>query len=286
MERWTIPWRDIQPNRRWPLVWPREHGAWGILFVSLFSGIAVGASSKVTLVREVWLLTAAAVFCARTPIENALFPDCPLHPRTVSELRWMAFFAAAFSVIVGVALAMLFADPLPAGFFAVGVLAGVTLELQSVLKMAGRQLRVFAQLTGALGLTATAAMAYSVAMARMDRVALALWATNGLFATNQILYVQLRIQQHRAATHKKALVYKRVFIGTEFLTAACLTFWWRISWIPAATLLAFVPALLRGAIWCILPSNRSLDIRRLGTEELAHGLVFAGLLSIGFRVSL
>lgn len=283
----TALWHDIHPARRWALVWPREHGGWGILFVALLTGIAVGTPLGANLQGEIWLLAAAsALFCARTPIENALFPGSPFRPRSTSELRWMAFVAATFSAIAGVAVAMLFGGPLPPGLFAVILLAAGIFVVQNALKMAGRHTRIVTQLTGAVGLTATAAMAYSVAAGRMDRVALILWAANGLFAINQILYVQLRVQQVKAANHKRALVNKRVFVGSEFLTATCLTFWWQIGWIPGAVLLAFVPALMRGAIWCLLPGNRSLDIRRLGKKELANGLAFAGLLFIAFRVSL
>lgn len=36
------PWHGVSSVRRWVLVWPREHGAWGILLVSLITGSAVG----------------------------------------------------------------------------------------------------------------------------------------------------------------------------------------------------------------------------------------------------
>lgn len=274
------------PVRRWTLVLPREHGAWGILLVSWLTGMAAGASSGGTLGRGFWLLVVAcALFCASTPVENALIPDGPLRPRTPGELRWMSLFAAVFSAIAGAALAMLMADPLPAGFFVVGVMATGILEAQIALKIMRRDLRVVAQLTAVLGLTALAAMAYSVATARMDRVALALWAMNGLFATNQMLYVHLRIRQQRTATRRKGFIDKRVFVGCELLTATLLTVWCRIGWIPAAMLIAFVPILMRGAIWCLLPGKQSLNIRRLGKEQLAHGLVFAGILFLAFKIS-
>lgn len=286
METRTTLWRDVDPIRRWTLVLPREHGAWGILLVSWLTGMAAGASSGGALGRELWLLVVAgAVFCASTPVENALFPDGPLRPRTAGELRWMSLFAAVFSAIAGAALAMLISDPLPAGFFVVGGMAAGILEVQIALKIMRRHLRVVAQLTGVLGLTALAAMAYSVATARIDRVALALWAINGLFATNQILYVHLRIRQQRIATHRKGFVDKRVFVGCELLTAALLTVWCRIGWIPSAVLIAFAPILMRGAIWCLLPGKQSLSIRRLGKEQLAHGLLFAGILFLAFKVS-
>ena len=268
MATWTAPWRDIHPARRWALVWPREHGAWGILLVSLLTGATVGASSGPTLAREGWLVAAAgALFCARAPVENALFPDSPFRPRTTSELRWMAFFAGAFSAIAGVALGALVGRA-PAGFYVVGVVAADAFGVQAVIKRRGPHLRLLAQLAGALGLTATAAMACSVASGRMDRLALILWAINWLFATNQILYVQLRIHECRVGNRKKKLVGKRSFLGSEIVTAACLGALWRLGLIPAGSLIAFVPVLMRGAILAFPPDGRPLEIRRLGKEEL------------------
>lgn len=145
METRTTLWRDIDPIRRWALVLPREHDAWGILLVSSLTGISVGTAFASNLPREMWLLAAAgALFCARTPVENALLPDDPLRPRSISELRWMSLFAAVFAAIAGVALAILFTDPLPAGFLAVGLIAAATLEAQVALKLMRRYLRVVA----------------------------------------------------------------------------------------------------------------------------------------------
>jgi len=253
--------------------------------VSLLTGAAVGASSASALAREGWLLTAAvAVFCARTPVENALSPDSPFRPRTTSELYWIALFAAAFSAIAGVALGVLLAGEMPAGFYVVGLVAAGIFGVQAVIKRSGRRLRLLAQLTGALGLTATAAMACCVATGRTDRLALVLWATNWLFATNQILYVQHRIHESRAGNHKKKLVGKQFFLISEILTAACLGAFWRIGLIPAGSLIAFVPALMRGVILPLLPDGRPLEIRRLGKGELTHALIFAVLLILSFKI--
>ena len=284
MAMWTAPWRDIPPARRWALVWPREHGAWGILLVSLLTGATVGASSAPILAREGWLLAAAvAVFCAHTPLENVLSPDSPFRPRTTSELHWVTFFAVAFSAIGGVGLGVV-ADRAPVGFYVVGLVTAGILGVQAVLKRRGRPMRLLAQLTGALGLAATAAMACCVASGRTDRLALILWAANWLFATNQILYVQLRIHESRTGNAKKKLVGKRFFLGSEILTAAGLGAFWRIGLIPAGSLIAFVPALMRGAILPILPDGRPLEIRRLGKGELAHALIFAALLILSFKI--
>ncbi len=231
------------------------------------------------------MAAAVALFCARTPVENALSPDSPFRPRTTSELHWMALFAVAFSAIAGVGLGVV-ADRAPAGFYVVGMVAADIFGVQAVIKRRGRYMRLLAQLTGALGLTATAAMARCLASGRMDRLALILWAANWLFATNQILYVQLRIHESRADNRKKKLVGKRFFLGSEIVTATCLGVLWRIGLIPAGSLIAFVPTLMRGAILAFLPDGRPLEIRRLGKGELAHALIFAALLTLSFKIGL
>src|SRR5689334_9081337 len=60
-----------QSSRVRHLVWPREHGAWGMLFVPLATGAAVGlmhGGSAATL--GLLVVAAFSLFCLRTPVES------------------------------------------------------------------------------------------------------------------------------------------------------------------------------------------------------------------------
>ena len=87
-----------------------------------------------------------------------------------------------------------------------------------------------AQLVGTLGLTSTAPAAYYIAAGHLDERAFALWATNWLFAANQIHFVQLRI--HAAQAHGFSERFKQgwTFFLTQpaVLIALILASLWRV----------------------------------------------------------
>ena len=70
----TLEMTSLNPARARALVFPREHGAWGILLVPLVSGAVVGAlGSGFHLPPLLFFLTAAlALFLLRTPVESLL----------------------------------------------------------------------------------------------------------------------------------------------------------------------------------------------------------------------
>ena len=86
--------RAAQQARTHALIVPREHGAWGLLLVPLFTGVAAGFNS----VHRIWPLLvftvgALSLFWLRTPIES-LFGTGFLTTHTSRE-RWTAPFASA-----------------------------------------------------------------------------------------------------------------------------------------------------------------------------------------------
>ncbi len=69
------------------LVIPREHGAWGLLLVPLFTGVVAGFASE----HRIWPLlmfavTALSLFWLRTPVES-LIGTSSLTANTESERR-------------------------------------------------------------------------------------------------------------------------------------------------------------------------------------------------------
>lgn len=277
-------WSEISPMRRRALVWPREHGAWGILFVSLITGAATGFSSLSYFPRLLWLtLAATAAFSLRTPIENRL-PASPLRPRTSSEWRWVNTAIVAYVLSCILAVGMLWRDGALALVWMPGIVAAGLFALQAVVKRAGHAGRVLGEIIGGFGLAVVAMASWAVAAGRFDREALTLWLLNGLFATNQILYVQLRIHETRDSTRPLLSRDKLLFLAGEALTVVVLVAAWRAGVMPGLALLAFLPILVRGAVWSVRSGARPLKIHRLGKTELAHAILFGLLLIASYRV--
>jgi hypothetical protein len=71
------------------------------------------------------------------------------------------------------------------------------------------------------------------------------------------------------------------FLAGQMLLGGMLVLACHFSWLPSLTLIAFAPVLFRGFVW-FAKRPQPIVVRRLGWTELAHALVFGGLLTAGF----
>lgn len=275
----------LNSTRLRSFVWPREHGAWGLLLVPLVSGAWIGDPQGE---RIIWLFLFAAValslFCLRTPVE-ALLALSPLRPQNPAERRATLYSICLYTSVSVLSLAILFWWARAYGLLLLGAAAAAAFLVQSVLKTLGRQTRMNAQLTGAVALTSTAAGAYYLASGSLDRTALMLWVVNWLFAANQIQYVQLRIHSARLVTPAEKLARGKGFLLGEVLTLAVLSMAWRNGWLPGLAIAAFGPVLIRGLAG-FRQSHRPLAIHRLGLSELAQAIIFGVLIIVSFQLQL
>jgi hypothetical protein len=276
--------RAAQQTRRRALVVPREHGAWGLLLVPLFTGVVAGFASE----HRIWpLLTftmaALSLFWLRTPVES-LVGTGPLTANTEGE-RWTALVASVFLTAVATAcLTGLMWKGRDLQLLLLGAAAAFALVVQMVLQRLGRRARMAAQLVGAIGLTCTAPAAYYIGTGRLTERAFILWAANWIFAGNQIHFVQLRIHSARAATFSQKFARGSVFFLAQpvFLASLVIASFRRV--LPPLVIVAFVPALVRGTLW-FFRKPESLDVRSLGWSEMKHGVVFGVLLAVAFIYS-
>ena len=271
----------VQQTRRKAMIVPREHGAWGLLLVPLFTGIAAGFAPE----HRAWslfLFTVAALslFVLRTPVESLLGLG-PIFARTADE-RWTAFIGSASFAIVATAclVALMWKGHYPA-LLIFGAASACALLLQSVLRKLGRGARMISQVVGAIGLTSTAPAAYYIGTGHLDSRAILLWIANWIFAGNQIHFVQLRIHAARATTFAEKLTKGKVFLAAQpvLLLALVLGSRWHI--LPALSSLAFLPAIVRGLHW-FFQKPEPLDVKKLGWSEMKHGVTFGLLLALAF----
>jgi hypothetical protein len=276
--------RAALQTRRRALIVPREHGAWGLLLIPLFTGTVAGFASE----HRIWpllLFTVAALslFWLRTPVES-LIGTGSLTANTEEERR-MALGASVFLAAVATAcLTGLLWKGQNLWLLLLGGATAFALLVQSVLKSLGRKARMMSQLVGAIGLTCTAPAAYYIGTGRLSERAFILWGANWIFAGNQIHFVRLRIQSARASTFSQKFARGKIFFLAQpaFFASLVVASLWRM--LPPLVIVAFVPALIRGTLW-FLRKPESLDVRSLGWSEMRHGLVFGILLAIAFIYS-
>lgn len=270
--------RSAQQARIRALVVPREHGAWGLLFVPLFTGITVGAASA----HAGWsllLFTVAALslFWMRTPVES-LLGTTPLSAQTSAERRITLVTSLGLTGVSAACLAALLWDGRNPYLWLLGGAAAVAFVAQTLLRRLGRDWRMTSQLIGSIGLTCTAPAAYCLATGRVDAIAWLLWAGNWFFAGNQIHFVQLRIHAARASSFAEKFARGRTFFLAQMVAAAILAVASARRLMPPLMISAFLPALYRGFAW-FFRGYQPFQVRSLGWSEMRQGILFGILLS-------
>jgi len=271
----------VQPERLRAFILPREHGAWGILLIPLLTGASIGFMTGGGAFPLILFIAASlSLFCLRTPVEVWL-GAAALRAQTPAERKILFTSLVIYAALAVVSVGWLLWAERATGLLLVGGTAAVFFLVQAGLKKSGRQMRMAAQLVGAMGLTSTAAGAYYVVTGLLNQTALLIWAANWLLAANQIHFVQLRIHGARAAGLREKLARGKWFLAREAVTVLLLLGAWWGEVLPGLAALAFLPILLRGSRW-FLQAPAPLAIHRLGFSELAHALAFGVLFTLAF----
>lgn len=276
--------RNSHAARTRLLVFPREHGAWGILFVPLATGAAVGRWHGGTPAPLLLLgIAAFALFCLRTPVES-LLGSTPMRAQTLEEKRTVGAVIVLFAAVAAAAIFALLWQGQHRYLLLIGMAAAILFAAQAAVRQLGRSARMASQLIGALGLTLTAPAAYYVVTGALDSRALALWTANWIFAGDQIHFVQLRIRSARLKSWQEKLAQGRIFLAGQIVMILLLAVAWRSSLVPGLVLLAFLPVFVRGVLW-FFKEPEPLEVHHLGFTELAHAITFGLLLVLAFGVA-
>ncbi len=276
------PALDIIPAaRRKAIIFPREHGAWGMLLVPLASGAAVGFLRGSNVSGLVLLLTAAlGLFWLRTPVES-LLGTSPMRAQSVPERILAIKSIFALATISVITLTALLWGGKNRGLLAIGAGAFVAFLLQMLARSISRKYRMLAQMIGAAGLSSAAAAAYYVVVGRFDATAGALWLANWIFAGDQIHYVQLTLHHSRVRGFVERLDRGLGFFFGQVVMFAAVYGACSVGMLPKLVLCAFIPIVACGLMF-FFKKPAPLALTRLGLSELTHSISFGLLLFVAF----
>jgi hypothetical protein len=270
-------------GRRRSLVFPREHGAWGILLVPLLTGASVGLLAGGSAWSLVPLgIAALGLFWLRTPVESWI-GTAPVRARTPSELRLVRQTVLVLAMVSASALIWLFWGGRNRGLLWIGAAAGSAFVVQAIVKRTWRIARTAAQMIGAAGLTSTAPAAYSAVTGHLGGTAWSLWACNVLFAINQIQFVQLRIRAAHSTNRREKLSIGRGFLAGQVILMVLLGTACAGHLLRGYAAIAFLPVLFRGFAW-FATESKPLAIQALGKSELVYAGTFGMLLVLGMQL--
>lgn len=270
--------QEPQTNERMKaMLVPREHGAWGLLLMPLMTAACIGIPQGGALTDLLMLIVATlTLFWVRTPME-AYFGFGLMKARTPQEksatLR-LTLLLVPFALFT---LWILIFVHHHTNLLLIGSLVGAAFATQAVLRLFGRRMRMWSQMVGAIGLTATAAAAYAVVTGRLDATAFAIWFACWLFAGDQIHYVQVRMHTAKVQSKMERIRRSRNFLLGQLvmITLVCSATAWHV--LPTLALAAFVPIILRGVCW-LGTRETNVDVHWLGVTELLQGITFGVLL--------
>ncbi len=274
---------SAQQARKRTMIVPREHGAWGMLLVPLATGAIVASRAAFhATALSLFVIATLALFWLRTPVEARLGLS-PIKAQTKDERSLVMRTIVVLCAIALASLALLFATGYARGLLLIGAVSGLCFGVQALVKKLGRSGRMPAQIIGAIGLTSTAAGAYYVAAGKLDATAVALWAANWLFAADQVHFVQVRIRGSRLTGRRQKMTRGKWFLIGQLGLVIGLVVASAYKLSPVWLAVAFVPALLRGMLWFVRPTQ-PLDVHRLGFSELSQAIIFGVLLAAAFLV--
>lgn len=267
---------NARRERHRALIIPREHGAWGLLLVPMVTGAGV-AFRECSHIFPLILLSAAALalFWLRTPAESLLGTSA-MRAQTSEEARTVKLAIAVLGAIAAVALCALLWSAKNSDLWPLGAVALVAFIGQALLKRLGRRARMWSEMVGIVGLTATAPAAYYVITGNFNATAWMLWLANSLFAGDQIHYVQLRLHTAKTEGFRSKLAQGWGFALGQALMTAVLTLACMSRLMPAIVSLAFAPLLFRGWFYFV-QEPAPLIVRRLGWGEVKHATAFCVL---------
>ena len=271
-------------ERHRALIIPREHGAWGLLLVPMITGAGVAFHQASHIFPLILLLTAAlALFWLRTPLESLLGTSA-MRAQTLEEAHTLRSVIVVLGGVATVALAGLLWTGHNADLWPLGAAVAAAFIGQALLKKLGRRARMFSEIVGTIGLTASAPAAYYVITGNFNATAWMLWLANILFAGDQIHYVQLRIHTAKIEGFRAKLSRGWAFAVGQALMTTILTLVCMARLMPPIASIAFAPLLFRGWFYFVQEPG-PLVVRRLGWGEVKHATAFCVLFIATFTLA-
>ena len=271
-------------ERHRALLFPREHGAWGLLLVPIITGAGV-AFRECSHIFPLLLLSTAALslFWLRTPFES-LIGTSSMRAETNDERHAIRSFIFGLAVVATIALGGLLWAGQNGYLWPIGAAAAAAFIAQAILRKLGRRTRMLSEIVGTIGLTASAPAAYYVITGKFNGIAWMLWVANILFAGDQIHYVQLRIHTAKVEGFRAKVARGWRFALGQALMTAVITFACLNRVMPPLASLAFAPLLFRGWFYFVQEPG-PLVVRRLGWNEMKHAAAFCVIFIATFTLA-
>lgn len=255
-------------------LWPREHGAWGMLLLPFLSAwiLARGGGWPVVAV----LAAVLATFLVREPLLVVLrqrYRWSQPRAETPAARRTLAILVPVLALAGTTLVWRIPLRPL----MALAALAAVLMTLYLWGALTNRQRSPWLQAAGAVGLSASAPLAYLAAGKQLDQIVVLLWTAHIVHSTASVVVIHARldaIAAHRRASPAASPPFACHAAQTgAALFAAALA----ISGLPILGVAVAFPAVVHALDLRRLadPNFLKINLRKAGLRELAISIIFS-----------
>jgi YwiC-like protein len=252
---------------------PKEHGAWGMLYVPLVTAAAIAGTFNVRVV----LMAAAVtfVFLSQRPYAQLLSsPVVRTDPDLLRRnLTWLGGYWVAALLLFSWLYYVYDLIALPRFvWIALPIAATFTLFLWK-----NRVRSVGGELIGICGLTLTAPLAHYAAVGELQLLGFWLWALCILYFSSSVFFVKAVVSSFLKSRSKATgvpTVTARVCFFYHCGLVMLLVSLFLLNQISALAMVAFAPVIARG-LWGIPTDQPKLNFARIGWTEVIYSLFFA-----------
>lgn len=254
---------------------PKEHGAWGMLYVPFLLGAFTAAAGAGRLV--LLGLSTTFLFIGRESVLGWWRARCRgRRDETGERLMWIYLgLAAAFGAPL-----ILFSHLY--GMIPLGLAAGGLLVWNAGQAARREERTIFTEVLGIIGLTLAAPTAYYVALGRWEPEGLLLWALSAIYFGGSVFYIRLRVVAAHRKRERESARIRWLCGGYYAVLAALLVVAVAIGRANGLLLAAFAPAIAR-AFWHVVKPPKRAILQRIGVLEIVYSAWFLIFAVLAFR---
>jgi len=247
----------------WGHSWPKEHGAWVILFVSFTIGAVCGAE------KLGWqLVLLAAILLAF--LGRADFTEWIRGKKPPQAFPWFLADAVGAAVLLSLLIVNGYWLLLP-----MAAVSGAILAVHTFAYAKRNARKLWAEAIGVVGLAASAPAAWYVSTGEVWPKGVVLWALCSLYFIGAVMHVEHLIAA-RSGRFRTAQLLRRLSIAYHLcavVLAAAVAYTAGLPWLVGT---AMVPAWIRAVHPS--PGYQHGPLTRVGRAESAYAVLFAAIL--------
>ncbi|MEW6457249.1 MAG: YwiC-like family protein [Acidobacteriota bacterium] len=254
---------------------PKEHGAWGMLYVPFFSSFLLLKYIKIEYILFFFLIS--LLFLSKEPLIAIMRLEKLKNIKSKNFYDAIYFLVFYFLLISFLSFLLIFIYGLKLLIY-FGIVAFFLLIVYIYFVSKKKERTFMGEIFAITGLSLSAPAGYYSLTSSIDLKAIILWIINGIFFISSIFYVKLRVSffirnEEKIRKSKTLCLIYHLFL---FLFIVSLIVSNKISYF---VFFAFLPVIVRG-IWPLIFEPSGFNIKKIGRTELIYSLIF--VIFIGF----